>query len=306
MIKSIRNLSFIAIALFSACTDSQKTDEKQTNALLDTVSLSNRAIALAYQNGDKIVATSIDTLKQISFGSATDPAISPDGNKFAYTVSDSSGHKSVWIADMENKMQSRLVVNYPDYFGASWAPDGKNIAINVLSKNGLETVALVKTDQSGYVTLDGSSNTNLYGPTWKNDTEVLVHDLKNLYIYTANGKKIDTKNIASQLGIPLNITKNSRFFFVENGTQLIFNAGNAATGNNMVQSVYLINLADKKLSKLSPAEVHVSHLFVTSDDRIFFSGTENGADQSKIYTSDLKGTIKILIDKGSNPTATLK
>lgn len=84
-------LACIAMVL-TAC-NSNKTEEN-AKAVLDTVSLSSKNFALAYQDGDKIVATSIDTMKQISFGGATDPAISPDGNKLAYTLSDSD-RKSV-------------------------------------------------------------------------------------------------------------------------------------------------------------------------------------------------------------------
>lgn len=67
------------LALIISCGN-HNTDKENTSAILDTVSLSNKNFALAYQDGNKIVATSIDTMKQISFGGATDPAISPDGN----------------------------------------------------------------------------------------------------------------------------------------------------------------------------------------------------------------------------------
>jgi hypothetical protein len=91
-------LAVPVLALLIAC-NSNKTPENKSVATLDTAFLSNKEFSLAYQDGNKIVVTSIDTMKQISFGGATDPAISPDGRKLAYTVSDSAGHRGIWVAD---------------------------------------------------------------------------------------------------------------------------------------------------------------------------------------------------------------
>src|SRR6218665_2443294 len=116
----LATLFISCLALLSACK-SNGGSEEQSKAMLDTVSLSGKNFALAYQDGSKIVATSIDTMKQISFGGATDPAISPDGNKLAYTVNDTAGHRTIWVADMENKSQLQLKVNNDNYYQAVWS-----------------------------------------------------------------------------------------------------------------------------------------------------------------------------------------
>ena len=72
-------VTIFCLAIFASCT-SNKNEESKSAAMLDSTSLSSKNFALAYQDGEKIVATSIDTMKQISFGGAMDPAISPDGN----------------------------------------------------------------------------------------------------------------------------------------------------------------------------------------------------------------------------------
>jgi len=298
----------IAGTVLTGCSNQQSADGGST-AVLDTVSLSSKNYALAYQDGEKIVATSIDTMKQISFGGATDPAISPDGNKLAYTLSDSAGHRSIWIADMENKSQGQLVVNNNNYYQAVWSADGNTIAFNIFNKQNLWKIGIIKADNSGYVMLDSASKINVYAPTWKNEREIIGQDLTNLYTFDLSGKVIDTKLIAGLIGKDLTIASSNRFFYTKDGQKLIFNAGNNDVLDGLTgpaEAIYILDLASKKIERLSPKGVNVPYVFVTADDRIFYSGMEKPFTQSKIYVSDLSENNKIVVDKGTNPTGALK
>lgn len=299
---------FLLAAAIMACNNNETTD-KTSGALLDTVSLSNKNFALAYQDGEKIVATSIDTMKQISFGGATDPAISPDGNKLAYTLNDSAGHRTIWVADMENKNQFQLKVNHNNYYQAMWAPSGNSIAFNIFNGRKLWKIGVVKADNSRYVMLDSASNLNIYAPTWKNEEELVGHDLNNIYTFNVSGKLIDTKSIVSLIGKDLSITSTNHFFYTRDGKKIIFNAENndvldGKTGPS--EAVYILDLTSQKMDRISPKGINVSYVFVTADDRIFYSGTEKPYTHSKIYVADLNGNIKTLVNKGTNPTGALK
>lgn len=296
------------LGLMAAC-NSKNTEQAPPTALLDTVALSQKAIALAYQDGQKIVATSIDTLKQISFGGATDPAISPDGNKLAYTLTDSTGGRSIWIADMENKSQGKLQVNSNNFYQAVWSPSGATVAFSIFNPKSLWKIGVIKTDNSGYKTIDSASNINVYAPTWKNETELLGHDLTHLYTFDIHGKVVDTKLIADLIGKDFSVASNNRFFYTSDGKKIIFNVGNTDVLEGLTgpsEAVYILDLASKKVDRISPKGLNVPYLFVTADDRIFYSGAEKPFTQSKIYVSDLSGNIKTIVDKGSNPTGTLK
>lgn len=296
------------LALFSACK-SNGGSEEQSKAMLDTVSLSGKNFALAYQDGSKIVATSIDTMKQISFGGATDPAISPDGNKLAYTVNDTAGHRTIWVADMENKSQLLLKVNNDNYYQAVWSASGNEIAFNIFNDKKLWKVGVIKADNSGFVILDNASKINVYSPTWKSDKELLAQDLLNLYTFDISGKLIDTKSIASLIGSDFSIASSNRFFYTKDGAKLIFNAGNKDVVDGLTgpsEAVYVLDLSSKKVERISPKGLNVPYVFVTADDRIFFSGAEKPFTNSKIYVSDLSGNIKTIVDKGTNPTGALK
>ena len=311
MIKFNLRLAVVIIpcfTLFSAC-NSGNNDQSKSTAVLDTVSLSSKSFALAYQDGSKIVATSIDTMKQISFGGATDPAISPDGNKLAYTVSDSIGNRSIWVADLESKSQLQLQANSKNYHHAVWSPSGNTIAFNLYNDKGIWKVAVIKTDNTGFLVLGSKLANSVFSPTWKSETEVTAHDLKNIYTFDAAGKMINTKAIVELLGSDYRIAGSNSFFFTSDGKKLIFNAGfgsQVAELKGQAESVFVLDVSTKKISRISPEGLNVPYVFLTADNRIFFSGADKPFTQSKIYVSDLDGNIKTLVNKGTNPTGTLK
>jgi TolB protein len=299
----------IAVSIVLTACNNNKSEDSANKAVLDTVSLSNKNFALAYQDGDKIVATSIDTMKQISFGGATDPAISPDGNKLAYTLSDSVGNRSIWIADMENKSQGKLQVNSKNYYQATWSADGNAIAFNIFNSKNLWKIGVIKADNSGYVMLDSASKINVYAPSWKNEKEIIGQDLNNLYTFDLSGKLIDTKPIAGLIGKDFSIACSNRFFYTKDGEKLIFNAGNTDVLDGLTgpsEAVYVLDLKSKKVTRISPTGIHVPYVFVTADDRIFYSGTEKPFTQNKIYVADLSGNIKTVVNKGTHPTGASK
>ncbi|MFC3561450.1 TolB-like translocation protein [Pedobacter jamesrossensis] len=296
------------LALFAACNSNNKATEKPT-AMLDTISLSAKNFGLAYQDGNKIVATSIDTLKQISFGGATNPAISPDGNKLAYTVLDSAEHRTIWVADMENKSQSQLKVNNDNYYQAVWSPSGNAIAFNIFNDKKLWKVGIIKTDNTGFIILDNESKINVYSPTWKNETQLVAHDLVNLYTFDISGKLVETKSIIDLIGKEFSLSSSNRFFYSKDGKKLIFNAGNTDIMDGLTgpsEAVYILDLASKKVERISPKGMNVPYVFLTADDRIFYSGAEKPFTENKIYVADLSGNIKTVVDKGTNPTGALK
>ncbi|WP_316807564.1 hypothetical protein [Pedobacter agri] len=298
----------LCVSVFVSC-NSNNNDQAKSSAMLDTVSLSGKSFALAYQDGNKIVATSIDTMKQISFGGATDPSISPDGNKLAYTVSDSTGNRSIWVADMENKSQLQLHADSKNYYGAIWSAYGVRIAFSVLNEKSIWKIGLIKNDNTGFIILDGKSNISVSSPTWKSANEIVAHDLNNLYTFNNAGKIIDTKQLKDLIGTNYNIASDNIFFYADQGKTLIFSAyfgAGVPELHGKANAVFAMDVISKVIKQISPVGLHVSNLFVTADDRVFFSGSEKPFTQSRIYASDLKGKIKILVDKGTNPTATLK
>ncbi|QNK64777.1 PD40 domain-containing protein [Pedobacter sp. PAMC26386] len=290
-------LSFLVVACNS----------KSNNTNTETPKVIDNKYAFAYQLNGKIVASNADTTKQVSFGGATDPAISPDGNKLAYTVNDSLNNRTIWVADMVSKSQSQLNVKNKNYYGAIWSPSGNQIAFSIFNEKAIWKVGVIKTDNSGYIILDSTSELNFYSPSWKNENQLIAHDLKKLYTLDLNGKVVDAVNLADLIGKDFSISSNDNFFYSRDGKKLIFNAGNkdilpGLTGSG--EAVYLLDLATKQVKRISPQGITVPSLFVTANDKIVYSGMGKPFTTSKIYTTDLDGThIIVFVDKGDNPSA---
>ncbi len=300
-------LFLLAAGTLAACNSSS---EQQHTSLLDTVSLSNKKYALAYQDGNKIVATSIDTLNQVSFGGAAQPAISPDGNKLAYTVTDSTGGKSIWVADMENKSQGKPNISSKHYEGASWSPDGQFIAFNILTPGGLHKIGLIKADFTDFNILDEKSATHYANPSWTADgKKIIASDAHFLYSLNLADKTIAAVKL-SDLAPGFKWGDVQQFFYSKDQETLIFFNGNENIKSEPVtEAIYALNVKTKALKQISTPELAANSLFVTADDRIFFgagSKLQSKTGPSKIYECDLNGKVKLLVEKGNYPTASLK
>jgi Tol biopolymer transport system component len=295
------------LSLLIACNNN-KTNENTSAQSLDSASLSNKEFALAYRDGDKIVVASIDTMKQVSFGGATDPAISPDGTKLAYTISDSAGHRSIWVADLDHKTQAQLPVDNDNYYQAMWSPSGNKIAFSIFDRENRWKVGVINTDHSGYKILGSTSPIDIYSPTWKSEQELIGHDLTNLYTLDLSGKVIDTQPLASLVGKELSLSSSNRFFYTKDGKKLVFNAGNSDIMNSVgpTEAVYVLDIVSKKTSRISPEGFNASSVYVTADDQIFYSASKTSDSIFQIYTADLSGNIKMIVEKGLSPTGALK
>jgi len=130
-----------------------------------------------------------------------------------------------------------------------------------------------------------------------------------LYTFDVTGKLINTKLITDLIGKEFSIASSNRFFYTKDGSKLVFNAGNTDVLDGLTgpsEAVYILDMASKKIQRISPKGVHVPYVFLTADDRIFYSGAEKPYTHSKIYVADLNGNIKMVVDKGTNPTGALK
>jgi TolB protein len=290
----MRVLKFIipALALFASCNQ----QASQTNSSpIDSAKILNSKYEIAYEVDGKIVATNIDTTKQVSFGGASFPAISPDGNKLAYTVEDSLGNKSIWYADMENKSQNQIKINSANYTKAIWAANSNKLAFSFLNKKNIWKTGITHVDHSDLVLFEENSNKAYFNPTWKGEAEIAVHDLEKLYIFNINGKISSTLNLSEITKNEVKIDANSRFFYTQNNNAIIFNAGGL---------IYNYDLNAKTLKSISDTAITVSELFLTFNDKIVFSGTKNATPISKIYSCNLEGKdFKVLVEKGNHPSA---
>lgn len=91
---------------------------------------------------------------------------------------------------------------------------------------------------------------------------------------------------------------------------MVFNAGNTdivkqqSVGPN--EAIYVLDLVSKKTMRISPEGFNAPNVYVTADDRIFYSASKITGSNFQIYGADLQGNIKMIVKKGMSPTGALR
>ena len=98
---------------------------------------------LAYSAGSSVSGTELvwfdragkEMSKSGEPGRYSDLELSPDGQRLAVSVRDTTGVKSdLWIFDIARNFRSRFTSDPLDELGPRWTPDGRNIAYQVSTK----------------------------------------------------------------------------------------------------------------------------------------------------------------------------
>jgi Tol biopolymer transport system component len=139
-------------------------------------------------------------------GEVRTPAISPQGDRIAFTMDDPrTGTSDIWVRDLARGTNSRLTFGPPDHIAPVWSPDGKWIAYR-LSRNGPSDIAVKAADGTGDERILLKGDTVAFPTDWSRDGRYLAFSEGNkagntdLWVLPASG---DGKPI-SVLATPFN------------------------------------------------------------------------------------------------------
>ncbi|MFC6099982.1 hypothetical protein [Olivibacter domesticus] len=98
--------------------------------------------------------------------------------------------------------------------------------------------------------------------------------MEKLYTLNLKGQVIDSIGFDKLIGKDYTLSSSNSFYFSRDSENLFFNAGNQDTlpqlmGSN--EALYVLHIADKQVKRLSLSGMNVNRIFVTDDDRIFYS-----------------------------------
>jgi len=155
------------------------------------------------------------------------PSLSADGKVLAFSVSNGSADtpvREIKLLDI-GKKRVRSFPSLKGYlcFGASWSPDGKKIAFNVMIKGGW-AVGIVNPTTSQWRVVTNKPQLSSAGlSSWVADGEsILCNDLENLYQVDLKGNIIKIFAFTDIVGKERYVAVGSRFSLSPNGKLLLF------------------------------------------------------------------------------------
>jgi len=109
--------------------------------------------------------------------SVSDPQISPDGERIAYTISvpylkDNNFNSDIWLLPASGGEPVQLTSSPKADHSPRWSPDGKKIAF-ISSRDGTANLYLIRTN-GGEAKKITSSKTSLYSPIWSKDGKYIL------------------------------------------------------------------------------------------------------------------------------------
>jgi dipeptidyl aminopeptidase/acylaminoacyl peptidase len=264
---------------------------------------------LAYQAGRDIKVLQYKNKKELFFRDGSNPALSPDGNKLAYTKSEDSGKgfiRYIVIVDLYTKSEIKLNVPNSNYYGASWSPDNSYIAFNILVNN-IWQIGIINYDNSGFRIINGTTNFGLFSPTWTSDSKrIISHNLSTIYNFDLNGKLIDTIDIHNTLGENYFMSSNTRFIFTSENKLIVFSCDINETMKNVdgpLEAVFSYNTITKKITRLSPIGMDASDLDIEKDSNVMFSGSRESEKYKSIYRVNLASyKMGLVVKNGMSPS----
>jgi Tol biopolymer transport system component len=258
-----------------------------------------------YQNKTGICVYSIADKKEqvIVKQGGTDPCISPDGRKVAYTINSKNDVRTIGMIDLSSKQKTTLKTNSRNCFAPVWSPDGKYIAYSVFDKAKSKwSVAVIDAANTTFKVISGDLDCNR--PTWSTDSKnIVVQNMSSLFVMDMAAKVIATYQL-SDLAKESSPTSADRYIFTPD-KKIVFSSEVDMVSDSDVppSAIYVYDIVNKQYKKITPKE-YFPYDITVKNSKVFFSATKYKSSISNIYMIDMDGkNLKLLFRNSSYFTA---
>lgn len=182
-----------------------------------------KAYDYCYTNSKGTCVYSVADKKEIVVvRGVSDPCLSPDGTKLAYTYNTQDGGRGIKVIDINTKKKTILNTKSDNCYGPVWSPDGKMIAYNVFdTQKSNWDIAVIDTGNTGFKVITHKLQ-QCYAPAWSyNNKSIMVQDLDNVYVFDLSGNIINTYAV-SAMTKTLGPSSSDRFIPSDDGKKIVF------------------------------------------------------------------------------------
>ncbi len=222
-----------------------------------------------------------------SNGQSNDPSWSPNGTKIAFVR-----QGDIWVMNANGTGQTKLTDTQAPSLEANpaWSPDGTKILYTLAFGSYNSVIWVMNADGSGQAALTPEEAFNAY-PAWSPDGTKIAYqtDLDgNMEIFTMNP---DGSN-------PLNLTNDSAFDsdpdWAPDGSRIVFVSRQRGDPfNNTKADLFVMNSDGTGLFRLTNngnAYDNQRPAWSSEGDRVAFSSTRMGSQNSEIFAINIDGT----------------
>jgi Tol biopolymer transport system component len=258
---------------------------------------------MAFQKDETICALRFDDMKIDTLMIGSNPYISHDGKKLAYTeLIDDTRH--IIMYDFSTKEKVPVYISNDNNYGAVWSPNNNLLAFNVF-KNYKWVTGVVNKENTLFNFITSKIKKNVYSPSWLSDSKrLVVHDLERIYIFDLDGNIIKTFFI-NDIIEDNSISSATCFIFTPDEKNIIYSAG-IDEGFDLaepLETLFCYNLASKKNKRIAPAGMFCADPVLGPNEQLFFSGSYNIDETLSIYKVTLSGGMpELVVSEASFPS----
>lgn len=146
---------------------------------------------LAYRADGEVWVAKLDGSEARKLGPGSDPEISPDGTKLAYTHTDEQNQRRIAVVDVASGQRTIFTaVPGRKAYGPNWLPDSSALTFH-FEDGGAWQLGWAKADGSGFRALWKATDADsaLQGVAWQPDGKgFFAYDLQAIHRFDAEGK----------------------------------------------------------------------------------------------------------------------
>jgi len=267
---------------------------------------------IVFARDSTIWTANLDGTKVRKLVKGTDPCISPDGTKVAFTMSPSGGKvllRYIAVADIATgAAQIFKATPSNNAFGPVWSPDGSQILFEIFVENHWR-LGLVNGDGSAFryfkmPSIDEGWWSVIWAPDGKS---IFCQDLAKIYQFNVNGDLAASWEI-SKIIPNGDMDSSKRLSISDDGKRLLI-------GINMDEetslkdwegpppAIWLFDLLSAKATRLTPKNSYASDSCWLSDSEFLFVDADKEGKTNSIYRASVDGwTPKLVIKNAFNPS----
>ncbi|GGB17858.1 hypothetical protein GCM10011511_47060 [Puia dinghuensis] len=223
----------------------------------------------------------------------TDPCLSPDGEKIAYTDAGAPDRqRRIAVFDLEAGKVNFLDTGCHNCYGPMWSPDGDYLVYNAWTGKDWGIKYIDKDNQHAVLLAEPTDSLMGYtSPTWSADSKkIVVQNMNAVYIYGLDGKILQSVPF-EQMDTAVSFSSASSFVLSKKEDKLIYWAEmeGEAGDDEPPAAVFVHDLGSGKSVRISPKGYDCWQP-VLKGDTVFCNGKKGkAAGKGNIYRMDLDG-----------------